>query len=93
MSIENQLKELERSFPDLRQKMDVRLVQVIGRLAPRFTGDNDRDLALLRGTMEILFKARDHYVLWKSVEDEREYALRVIEHARLYHSEMKRLFR
>ena len=92
MSVENQLKELERSFPDLRQKLDIHLVGLIGRLASRFTGDSEKDLALLRGSMELLFKPRDHDLLWKSVEDNKEYALRVLEHVRLYRHQMKQLF-
>jgi len=91
-SIESQLKELERAFPDLRQKLDVRLLSLIGRLASRFTGDPERDLAVLRGHMELLFKPRDHDFLWRGIEANREYALRVIEYARLYQHDMKRLF-
>jgi hypothetical protein len=89
MSTENEIKELERSFPDLRQKLDIHLVGLISRLASRFTGDREKDLALLRGTMELLFKARDHDKLWKRVEDNKEYALRIIEHVRLYRHQMK----
>ncbi len=91
-SIEKQVKELERSFPELRQKLDIRLIPIIGHLASRFTGNNDKDLALLRGNMEYLYKPSQHDALWKNVEDERGYTLRLIEYVRLYQSEMKRLF-
>jgi hypothetical protein len=91
-SVENQLKELERHFPQLRQRLDPRSIAIIGRLASRFTGDLDRDMGLLRGTIESLFKARTSEVLVKNIDSEREYALQLIQYARMNPSEMRRLF-
>jgi len=89
---ENQLKELERHFPQLREKLDLRSVEVIGHLASRFTGDNDKDMAILCGTIESLYKARTHDALVKNIESEKDYTLSLIQYARLNHVEMKRLF-
>jgi len=92
-TLENRLKELERHFPQLRQKLDVRSVETIGHLASRFTGDYDRDMALLRGTIESLYKARTSEALLKNIESEKEYALQLIQYARMNQSEMRRMFR
>ena len=91
-SVENQLKELERHFPELRKRLDLRSIAVIGRLASRFSGDYDRDMALLRGTIESLYKARTSEVLVKNIESEREYTLQLIQYARMNPPEMRRLF-
>ena len=91
-SIENQLKELERHFPQLRQKLDPRLIQIIGHLALRFTGDRDKDLALVRGTIESLYKARTSETLTKNIDKEIDYTLELVVYARMNQSEMKRLF-
>lgn len=91
-SIENQLKELERHFPQLRQRLDSRSIQIIGHLASRFTGDRDKDIAVLRGTIESLYKVRISEVLLKNIDGEIDYALELVAYARMNQSEMKRLF-
>ena len=91
-SRENQLKELERHFPQLRQRLDPRSIEVIGHLASRFTGDRDKDLALLRGTIESLYKARTSETLTKNIDREIDYTLELVAYARMNQSEMKRLF-
>jgi hypothetical protein len=90
--IENQLKELERHFPQLRQRLDPRSVEIIGHLASRFTGDHDKDMAILRGTIESLYKARTSEALLRNIESERDYTLELVEYARINQSEMKHLF-
>ncbi len=91
-SIENQLKELERRFPQLRQRLDSRSIAVIGHLASRFTGDRDKDIAVVRGTIESLYKARTSEELLKNIDREIDYTLELVEYARMNQSEMKRLF-
>ena len=91
-SIENQLKELERHFPQLRQRLDPRSIEVIGHLASRFTGDRDKDLAVVRGTIESLYKARTSEALLKNIDSEIDYTLELVDYARVNQSEMKRLF-
>ncbi len=91
-SIETQLKELERRFPQLRQKLDSRSIAIIGHLASRFTGDRDRDIAVVRGAIESLYKARTSEALLKNIDREIDYTLELVEYARMNHSEMKRLF-
>jgi len=91
-STENQLKELERHFPQLRQKLDSRSIAVIGHLASRFTGDRDRDMAVVRGTIESLYKARTSEALLKNIDSQIDYTFELIVYARINQSEMKRLF-
>jgi hypothetical protein len=91
-SIEVAMKELERHFPQLQQRLDVRSILVIGRLAPRFTGDRDKDMALLRGTIESLYKARTVEALLRNLDVERDYALELVDYARMNRLEMRRLF-
>lgn len=90
--IENQLRELERHFPQLRQKLDSRSIEIIGHLASRFTGDRDKDIAVVRGTIESLYKARTSEVLLKNIDREIDYTLELVGYARMNQSEMKRLF-
>lgn len=92
-STENQLKELERHFPQLRQRLDPRSVAVIGHLASRFTGDRDKDMALLRGNIEILYKPAISDALLKNIDSEKDYTLELLQYARMNQFEMKRLFR
>jgi len=91
-SIENQLKELERHFPQLRQRLDPRSIAIIGHLASRFTGDRDKDMAVVRGTIESLYKARTSEALLKNIDSEIDYTLELVGYARMNQSEMKRLF-
>jgi len=91
-SIDVAMRELERHFPRLQQRLDVRSVVVIGRLAPRFTGDRDKDMALLRGTVESLYKARTAETLLRNLDSERDYALELVDYARMNRLEMRRLF-
>lgn len=91
-SIENQLKELERHFPQLRQRLDPRSIWVIGHLSSRFTGDRDKDLALVRGTITSLYKARTSDALLQNIDHEIDYTLEIVAYARINRSEMKRLF-
>jgi hypothetical protein len=92
-SREDQLKELERHFPELRQKLDLRVVEVIGRLASQFRGDRERDMAVLRATIESLYKARTSEALLRNIDHEIDYTLQLVDYARMNHVEMKRLFR
>jgi len=91
-STENQLKELELHFPQLRQRLDSRSIAVIGHLASRFTGDRDKDMAVVRGTIESLYKARTSEVLLKNIDSQIDYTFELIVYARINQSEMKRLF-
>ena len=91
-STENQLKELERHFPQLRQRLDSRSIAVIGHLASRFTGDRDKDMAVVRGTIESLYKARTSEVLLKNIDSQIDYSFELIVYVRINQSEMKRLF-
>jgi hypothetical protein len=91
-STENQLKELERHFPQLRQKLDSRSIAVIGHLASRFTGDRDKDMAVVRGTIESLYRARTSEALLKNIDSQIDYTFELIVYARINQSEMKRLF-
>jgi len=91
-STENQLKELERHFPQLRQRLDSRSIAVIGHLASRFTGDRDKDMAVVRGTIESLYKARTSEALLKNIDSQIDYTFELIVYARINQSEMKRLF-
>lgn len=91
-SIENQFKELERHFPQLRQRLDSRSIRIIGHLASRFTGDRDRDIAVVRGTIESLYKAGMSEALLKNIDREIDYTWELVEYARMNQSEMKRLF-
>jgi len=90
--MENQLKELERHFPQLRQRLDPRSIEIIGHLASRFTGDRDKDMALVRGTIESLYKARTSEALLKNIDSEIDYTLELVAYARMNQSEMRRLF-
>jgi hypothetical protein len=90
---ENQIRELEKHFPQLRQRLDVRSVSIIGHLASRFTGDRDKDMALLRGNIEILYKPGISEALLKNIDSETDYTLELVEYARMNRLEMKRLFR
>jgi len=91
-STENQLKELERHFPQLRQRLDSRSIAVIGHLASRFTGDRDKDMAVVRGTIESLYKARTSEALLKNIDSQIDYTFELIVYTRINQSEMKRLF-
>ncbi|HYB83842.1 MAG TPA: hypothetical protein VED86_00810 [archaeon] len=86
------MKELKRHFPQLQERVDLRSIVVIGRLAPRFTGDRDKDMALLRGTIESLYKARTAETLLRNLDSERDYVLELVDYARMNRLEMRRLF-
>jgi hypothetical protein len=91
-AVENQLKELERHFPQLQQRLDFRLVWVIGHLASRFTGDRDKDVELLRGNIEILYEPIISEGLLRNIDSEKDYTLELVQYARMNQLEMKHLF-
>lgn len=76
----------------MRQRLDLRLIAIIGHLASRFTGDRDKDIAVVRGTIEALYKAGASEALLKNIDREIDYTFELVDYARMNRSEMRRLF-
>ena len=72
--------------------MDSRPIRILGHLASRFTEDRDNDIAVVRGTIESLYKARTSEALLKNIDSQIDYTFELIVYARINQSEMKRLF-